>query len=315
MSTLLRRMSWVGDGKLGGLLDELKRLGGEVGVEGGVEVSGEVATHSSDAQEIDPNIKTKQYPLGEYKGYFLADKRHGKGELLYKDFDYYFPKRYDGDWENDKIQGRGVMEYNDNSMYSGYWKNGVREGEGTLFFNNGEPITDVDGKILTDKHGIKKYKNSDTYIGCWDKDMRVGQGLMIFKNKNEYNGVWKSDKFSEGTYTNNREDWSFTGTFDDVYPKSGTLTYSENEKTLQIHSENWRRVSIHDQKPVSLGIKPIEIQKTHATDKKSTMNDYFQKILKCASDIYDEVDLWLEEVEDKQARKPSGFGARGRYTH
>jgi hypothetical protein len=279
------RYGWRGDGNIGSLLHELQRLG--------VGENVEVDIHNTVAQTEDPGIIKKEYALGVYKGNFLGEKRHGKGELLYKDFDYYFPKRYDGEWQDDKIQGRGVMEYNDRSVYSGSWKNGIRDGEGEL-----------------------KYNNGDTYIGCWEKDMRVGQGLIIFKNKNEYEGVWKSDKFSDGTYTNNSKNWSFRGTFDDVYPKAGTLTYSDNEQTLEIHSQSWRRVSIHEQTPVSVDTKPTEIQKTHTTQKKSTMNDYFQKIRKCASDIYDEVDLWLERVEDARADKERLYsGPRGHYTH
>ncbi len=185
-------------------------------------------THVSSPLPLEVDI-TKQYALGEYEGGLKDQKRHGRGEMPYKHVEYYFPKRYEGEWADDKIQGQGVMEYNDESVYSGLWENGSRHGEGEM-----------------------QYKNGDVYIGCWENDRRVGQGLMIFQNANEYEGVWKSDKMSEGTYTNKSEDWSFTGTFEGEYPKAGTLSYRDNERTLKIRSGSWQIASVCEQKPRSV---------------------------------------------------------------
>ena len=219
---------------------------------------------------------TKQYALGEYEGNLKGDKRHGRGELRYNPVGYYFPKRYEGDWEDDKIQGKGVMEYNDESVYSGFWENGIRHGEGEM-----------------------QYKNGDKYIGYWENDRRVGQGLMIFQNANEYEGVWKSDKMSDGTYTNKSEDWSFRGTFEGEYPKAGTLTYRDNERFLEIHSQSWQKVSVCEHKPRSVDEQIPETQKTPTSKGESPLRRLFNKIHAGAVNIYDEIDLYIERIEDR----------------
>jgi len=236
------------------------------------------------------------YSLGDYKGQMRNGQRHGKGELLYKEQDYYFPTQYDGDWQDDRIEGQGVMYYNDNSMYSGYWKNGVRQGEGALlFFNDGAEIIGKDGKI--------KYENSyEYYSGCWNQDQRAGQGLMTFKNTNQYEGEWKSNKFSKGTYTNYMENWTFTGTFNNEYPIAGTLTYSDKEKTEQIISQNWKQVSIHEQRPVAVDAKSTQIEKTPIP--KKTMSEYFKKIYEKAAEIIDDYEEWCEDMAEEKPSFP-----------
>ena len=274
---------WTQGQRMQAMLDELRRLGGEEAIYSARE-------HVFCGMPKFLGAK-KQYDLGEYDGELRADKRHGKGEFVYKSFDYFFPQRYDGAWVDDKIQGNGVMEYNDKSVYSGSWKNGVMDGEGEMQYNNG-----------------------DTYTGCWANGMRVGQGLMVFTNKNKYEGGWKSDKMSDGTYTNESESWCFAGTFDGEYPKAGTLTYSDNGQTLTIRSESWQRVSIHAQKPVCVDIKPSEMKKTSPPPQaKSKMSEFFKKIHDSAVNIYDDVDLYLERRRD-QANEP-GFPAHTRYRH
>ena len=45
-------------------------------------------------------------------------QRSGTGKIT-----YHKGGHYDGDWENDVINGNGIMEYMDGSKYEGSWKN------------------------------------------------------------------------------------------------------------------------------------------------------------------------------------------------
>ena len=221
---------------------------------------------------------TKQYQVGTYEGEVNdEDKRHGRGVLSYKPADYFFPEKYDGNWVNDKMQGLGVMLYNDRSVYSGTWEDGRRHGQGEM-----------------------QYSNGDTYDGCWHNDNRVGQGRMIFQNKNEYAGIWQADKMSAGTYTNPSAGWSFTGTFDDVFPRAGTLTCRENERTVAIHSPSWQRASISEQKP-----SPAATTTPAAAPATSQMTAFYNGIKAAANHIKDEYQWWQIQREDRDHSKPS----------
>ena len=60
---------------------------------------------------------------------------------------------YDGDWNNNIINGRGVMIYINGDKYDGEWKNGKREGKGVL-----------------------TYAIGDVYEGDWKQDKFNGLG-------------------------------------------------------------------------------------------------------------------------------------------
>ena len=55
-----------------------------------------------------------------------------KGELLWNDGD-----RYEGDFKNDKKEGKGIYYWNDGNRYEGDFKNDKKEGKGIYYYNNG----------------------------------------------------------------------------------------------------------------------------------------------------------------------------------
>ena len=60
-----------------------------------------------------------------YEGNWLNDKREGKGIMKYNNGDI-----YDGDWENDKKVGNGKMKYKNGDIYEGEWKDDKKNGYG-----------------------------------------------------------------------------------------------------------------------------------------------------------------------------------------
>lgn len=46
-------------------------------------------------------------------------------------------EKYDGDWIDGKMSGRGVYHYADGSVYDGMWADGKMNGSGVFIYPNG----------------------------------------------------------------------------------------------------------------------------------------------------------------------------------
>ena len=73
------------------------------------------------------NIINNDKIFGEMKKGF----KEGKGILYYNIDDKYKRKRYEGNFKDDKMDGKGIYYQNDGDRYEGEWKNGVFDGKGT----------------------------------------------------------------------------------------------------------------------------------------------------------------------------------------
>ena len=61
------------------------------------------------------------------KGIFYSNSGESKGD------------RYEGDWKNDKREGKGIHYWNNRGdRYEGDWKNDAKEGKGAYYWNNGD---------------------------------------------------------------------------------------------------------------------------------------------------------------------------------
>jgi len=88
---------------------------------------------------------------------------------------------YDGDYENDNINGKGKLFYQGKLKYDGEWKNGEFSGKGVLFNDN------------------SSYKS---YEGIFKKGFFDGKGILYRKDSSskEYEGNFKKGQFNgEGT--------------------------------------------------------------------------------------------------------------------
>ena len=84
------------------------------------------------------------------------------------------------------------MYYSDGDKYEGDWKNGNMEGKGTYCYNNGDKY---DGDWKNDKKegkGIMCYSNGDKYEGDWKNDNMEGKGTYCCNNGDKYEGDWKN---------------------------------------------------------------------------------------------------------------------------
>ena len=57
---------------------------------------------------------------------------------------YYNGDRYEGDYKNNKREGKGIYYFNNGKRYEGNWKNDKKDGKGIMYYNNGTIIMVID---------------------------------------------------------------------------------------------------------------------------------------------------------------------------
>ncbi|KAL1336357.1 hypothetical protein AAHE18_10G057300 [Arachis hypogaea] len=101
---------------------------------------------------------------------------------------------YDGDFESEKMTGKGLIRWPSGSNYEGEFSGGFLHGNGTLTSSSG--CTYRGGWRMNAQHGIgkKEYSNSDVYDGLWKEGVQEGCGKYSWNNGNTYIGNWKNGK-------------------------------------------------------------------------------------------------------------------------
>ena len=60
--------------------------------------------------------------------------------IIWKEKEYFIGmmvNRYEGDFKNDKSEGKGIIYYNSGNRYEGDFKNDNIEGKGIFYWNDG----------------------------------------------------------------------------------------------------------------------------------------------------------------------------------
>ena len=135
--------------------------------------------------------------IDEYKN----ELKNGKGIIYYNKNEEYERNRYEGNFKDDKREGKGIYNSNDGERYKSDLKDNKIERKVIYYFNNGN-IHESD--LKDDKRegkGIYYFNDGDRYEGDWKDDKKEGKGLYYFNNGNRYNGDWKNDKMEgKGIY-------------------------------------------------------------------------------------------------------------------
>lgn len=174
---------------------------------------------SPDSAPRDPESKLPNgkgiavYPNGdEFHGTIENSERVGPGKYIWKAAEEGKSGGvYEGEYKNNKKEGKGKMVYPDGGTYDGQWKEGFRDGQGTF-----------------------KYPNGDWYKGMWVKGKKSARGTYFsYSGACWYMGMWKDGNFVEG-------DWKFKdgscykGNFNLGMPAPGPGTFVfANGNTLQ----------------------------------------------------------------------------------
>lgn len=163
-------------------------------------------------------ISTIRDDTSIYQGEILDGKKNGYGKLWSKEFSYY------GNFKNNKFEGEGLLEYNNNELfknYKGYFKEGRKDGFGKEIYINGEffigyfknNLKNGKGKLFNKYNSIKLEsewindlaQERKYIIEYYDNGNKKFEGECNGLNKDgigkEYN--YKEELIYEGNYINN----------------------------------------------------------------------------------------------------------------
>lgn len=146
-----------------------------------------------------------------YKGEWLNDVPHGNGEEDFEDNSHFigifkFGKKvhgkftwkdksyYEGEFHNEVFHGHGVYQL-DGRRYEGNWENGEMSGKGVFLYSDDSLY---EGEFLNNKRqGYGKYtwNESKYYEGEWLGGKQHGKGI-YYKNGKVIEGVWINGKLT-----------------------------------------------------------------------------------------------------------------------
>lgn len=163
-------------------------------------------------------MKTKKYKNGvNYRGEFVKEKRHGKGEQVWPD-----NRSYEGDFKEDMMHGKGVYRWPDGKQYFGEFVSDIMTGNGILIENR--------SKIMFGEFENSQLQGKGAIFQEEDKHMviKVGKswnmGLLPNGFKIEINNA-NSNIASVVQYINNNPyEW---------IPKEELKKYDEQLKSLK----------------------------------------------------------------------------------
>ena len=87
---------------------------------------------------------TLYFDGGRYEGQFKENKKNGKGK-------YYKGNNllYDGDFKNDNFNGNGIYYFENDYIYIGEFKNDKKEGHGIVYDNKNKEV--YKGQFINDE--------------------------------------------------------------------------------------------------------------------------------------------------------------------
>jgi len=107
-------------------------------------------------------------------------------------------ERYEGNWQNNKRNGKGLNYYITGAKYDGFWKDDLKDGAGTYFYSTDSPYEKYTGFFEDDAisgQGTFVFRNGDRYVGTFKNDMFDGNGTFFYTNGLKKTGKWKNDSF------------------------------------------------------------------------------------------------------------------------
>ena len=124
-----------------------------------------------------------------YIGEFSHSLKHGKGELITQKF------HYKGDFYNNKINGKGIIEFiEDGNIYEGEFNDNQINGKGILKWKNGDLY---EGEMRNGKlegFGIFKSKSGYIYEGEFRNGAEEGHGKLYYPEGRVFEGTFENGK-------------------------------------------------------------------------------------------------------------------------
>ncbi len=113
-----------------------------------------------------------------YEGEYKNDKKNGKGKLFFKNLN----DSYEGNFEDNDINGNGIYKWENGEIYKGNFLKGKMNGEGKYTWPDGGCYKGNYINNIKEGNGIFKWSNGKIYEGPFKNGNPNGNGILIVKN-------------------------------------------------------------------------------------------------------------------------------------
>ncbi|AVK75186.1 Morn repeat domain containing protein [Pandoravirus quercus] len=128
---------------------------------------------------------TTRWPNGDLcVGRWYSGKLHA-GAYIWPD-----GQRYDGEFTDGRLHGRGSCTYVDGSHYDGEWVRGEKHGHGVMTYAGGHKYEGTWAHNQRDGHGIYTWTDGGVYEGHYCRNRRQGRGTRTYADGSFIAGVW-----------------------------------------------------------------------------------------------------------------------------
>jgi len=109
--------------------------------------------------------------------------------------------KYQGEFRDGKLHGKGIFYYTDGNKYIGDWADQMRSGKGRMIYANGDEYFGAFQNNRIQGYGTMKYANGNRYEGDWQNDRPSGEGVFTFADGSRYEGEFANGVFhGQGTF-------------------------------------------------------------------------------------------------------------------
>ena len=134
---------------------------------------------------------------GMYEGEWNDNKLEGKGRMIFANGDI-----YKGSWLNSLMHGNGKYSQQHGAYYDGNWFKGTQEGYGEEVWPDGSEYRGNYFKSKKHGQGVYKSASGSIYTGEFILDAMQGKGSMVWEDKRQYTGTWLNNEMSgNGEFT------------------------------------------------------------------------------------------------------------------
>jgi hypothetical protein len=138
-------------------------------------------------------------PAGTFVGELRTGLANGHGESTSPDGG----ERYEGDFHENKREGRGILFKADGSRYEGEFKNDQPDGHGVSYLPGGVTIEGEFKNGLANGFGVVLMPSGSRYLGNFRDGRYDGRGTFISNDNLRYDGEWRDGvQEGQGTTTN-----------------------------------------------------------------------------------------------------------------
>eukprot|EP01102_Stenamoeba_stenopodia_P018955 TRINITY_DN7033_c0_g1_i3.p1 TRINITY_DN7033_c0_g1~~TRINITY_DN7033_c0_g1_i3.p1 ORF type:complete len:546 (+),score=95.37 TRINITY_DN7033_c0_g1_i3:702-2339(+) len=209
----------------------------------GSHTSDRASKRESKVKSSKKKYKKHRFSNGDvYVGEFEGDRMHGRGMLLWASGDI-----YEGEFFNNMITGNGEYRYNDGSVYVGAFQENKKHGKGIFRGANGDLY---EGEYANDaKEGQGEYRLAvgHVYIGQFQNGKKHGTGVFKWANGDTYEGEFANDtQHGKGKFVSKKFKYTYIGQFENGKRTSGQMIQANGESLVEMPLEDKSTNPVHN---------------------------------------------------------------------